>query len=250
MVYYFNNQIARYLLQFMHIFDGINVVTGKNGAGETQTLTVPIHYGSRDRVTASILNQNTQNTPLRLPTMSCYLSNIVYADDRKKGVGAVRTTSYVPRGGLLPDDARVIHQLMPNPYDITITLSIYTSNMNTQHQILEQILMLFDPILQIQISDSTFDWTKITSVLLRDISYEENYPAGTDRRMNITTISFELPIYIAAPANLKDQIIKDIYLRIGTVDTDTTTGADILTQLDAQDIEYELVATASDVGVT
>lgn len=248
--YYFNNQLARYIVQFMHIFNGLKVITGKRENGETKELFVPIHYGSRDRVTSSILNENTQNKPLRLPVMSCYMTGIVYADDRKKGVGTVRSSTFVPRGGILPDDARVVYQLMPNPYNITMSLSVYTSNINTQHQIIEQIFMLFDPILQIQISDSAFDWTKLTTVFLRDINYEENYPSGTDRRMIVTTITFDIPIYISAPANLKDQIIKDIYARIGTVEGHNLSSEDILAQLDEQNIDYQLLVSSDEFDIS
>jgi hypothetical protein len=181
--------------------------------------------------------------------MSCFLSGITYADNRKKGVGTMRTTPYVPRGGLLPEDAKVVHQLMPNPYDITMSLSIFTSNINTQHQILEQIFMLFDPILQIQISDSAFDWTKLTTVFLRNINYEENYPAGTDRRMIVTTITFDIPIYISAPANLKNQLIQQIYARIGIVEGQNLSNEEIIDQLDKQNINYELIVSTDDLIV-
>lgn len=247
--YYFNNQLGRYIVQFMRIFNGLNVVTGKREDGSVQELAVPIQYGSKDRVTASIINGNTQNQPLRLPVMSCYMAGISYADDRKKGVGTVRTTPMVPRGGLLPDDARVIHQLMPNPYNVIMSLSIYTSNINTQHQIIEQIFMLFDPILQIQVSDSPYDWTKITTVALRDVNYEENYPAGTDRRIVVTTITFDVPIYISAPANLKNQIIQDIYARVGAVEGTDLSSEEVIAQLDQQNIDYELLISAKDMNI-
>jgi hypothetical protein len=247
--YYFNSQFARYIVQFMNIFNGLTVMTGKAANGTEQSLLVPIQYGSKDRVASSILNDNTQNKPLRLPVMSCFLSGITYADNRKKGVGTMRTTPYVPRGGLLPEDAKVVHQLMPNPYDITMSLSIFTSNINTQHQILEQIFMLFDPILQIQISDSAFDWTKLTTVFLRNINYEENYPAGTDRRMIVTTITFDIPIYISAPANLKNQLIQQIYARIGIVEGQNLSNEEIIDQLDKQNINYELIVSTDDLIV-
>ena len=224
-------------------------MTGKGEDGNPKSLQVPIMYGSRDRVTASILNQNTQNTPLRLPTMSCFMNGISYAEHRKKGVGTVRSSTFVPRGGLLPDDARVVHQLMPNPYDVTISLSVYSNNLNTQFQILEQIFMLFDPIMQLQISDAAFDWTKITQVQLTNVNYEENYPIGTDRRIPVTTMDFEMPIYISAPVNLKNQIIKDIYARVGAVDMSSNSSADMIAQLDAQGINYDLLASVDDIGV-
>jgi hypothetical protein len=108
---------------------------------------------------------------------------------------------------------------------------------------------LFDPILQLQISDSAFDWTKITFVNLRDINYEENYPVGTDKRMVITTITFDVPIYISAPANLKNQIIRDIYARIGAVEGSNLSSEEIIAQLDQQNINYELLVSADEFDI-
>ncbi len=243
--YYYDEQIEKYIIQFMSIFSGMTIHTGKGSDGTVSTLRVPVHYGSRDKVTASILNDNTQNQPIRVPVMSCFLRGLSMAPDRYKGVGSVRTTPYVPRGGLIPNDIKVAHQYMPIPYMTTLDLSIFTSNMNTHFQILEQILVLFDPILQIQTSDGALDWGKITTVELRDINFEENYPAGGDRRIIVTTLSFDMPIYIAAPARLKQDIIEDIYMRIGTVDSFSGGSQDILDQLDQQGIDYELLVSAA-----
>jgi hypothetical protein len=248
--YYYNEQIEKYIVQFMSIFTGMSIHTGIGATGEISSIRVPVHYGSKDRVTSSILSDNTQNKPMRLPVMSCYLRSLAMAPERYKGVGAIRTSAHVPRGGLIPDDIKVVHQYMPIPYMTTLDLSIYTSNLSSHFQILEQILVLFDPILQIQTSDGAFDWGKITTVELRDITFEENYPAATDRRMIVTTLNFEMPIYISAPARLKSEIINDIYLRIGSVDTFGNGSQDILDQLDDQGLEYDLVVSAArDLGI-
>ena len=70
-------------------------------------------------------------------------------------------------------------------------------------------MMLFNPDIQIQRSDEITDWTMITSVELMGIRSEENLPAGTDRRLLMTTLEFEMPIFISAPANVHDKYIKD-----------------------------------------
>jgi hypothetical protein len=83
------------------------------------------------------------------------------------------------------------------------------------HQILEQLLMLFDPILQIQTSDAAFDWTKITTVELLGVNNEENFPPGGDRRVLTWTLNFEIPIYISAPVDITDEIVRKVVIRIG-----------------------------------
>lgn len=216
--YYYNSQIKKYLIQFQNIFTGMHVLVGKNDVRDEGLIPVPTQYGSRDRVSAAILASNTQNKPIRLPVMSTYLTGIEMAPELRTGVGGTRSETYVPRGGIFPDDIKLVKQYKPVPYKLTAELSIYTSNMEQHFQILEQIMMLFDPILQIQTNDNAFDWAKITTVELLGIRFEENYPAGVDRRMIVTGLEFVFPIYISAPVDLKSTYIHDIYLRLATLD--------------------------------
>jgi hypothetical protein len=240
--FYYNYQFKKYFLQFMAIFGGMKVQVGKNErSGEEEKLvTVPIMSGNRDRVVAWIKNRQTQNLPLHLPIMSANIANVELAPDLRKGIGNVKRTTYAPRGGLVPDDLTVIRQQMPVPYRVNADLFIWASNQEQRYQMLEQIFILFDPIVQIQKTDAVFDWAKITTVELVGINYEDNYPIGTDRRLLISILNFQFPVYLSAPANLKKDFVKDIYVRIGAVEQASVTNEEIIADLDAQGIDYEL----------
>ena len=246
-LYFYNAQIRGYILQFMAIFAGFKVAVGKLDNREEALIPVHLTYGAKDRVVASIFAENTQNKPLRLPAMSAYMNGIDLAPDRRKGVGVSRRETFLPVGGTFPDDITTVEQLMPVPYLTSMELSIYTSNRDEHLQLIEQIFMFFDPILQIQTSDDTFDWTKITTVELTGIRFEENYPIGTDRRMIQTTLDFAMPIYIATPAKLKNNFIKEIFARIGTISTATVGSREIIAELDAQGFEYDKIFDADDI---
>lgn len=217
--YFYENQIRDYQKQFAGIFLGMHVKTGKDGLGQETFMQVPVTIGNKDRVVAAIQAGHTQNRPFSLPTMSCYLQGIDLAPQRRKGISTIDRRVFMPQGGVFPDDLSVVQRLMPIPYDITMELSIYASNTDQLHQILEQILMIFDPIVQIQKNDSSFDWTKITHVELIGIANEENYPIGTDRRIINWTLTFNMPIYLSAPLELKHNIVKDIVIQLGNLDT-------------------------------
>jgi len=239
--YYYDEQIKKYILQFMAIFAGMQASIGKTDrSDEQENISVPVIYGNRDRVVAWIKGDYTQNKPIRLPIMSAVITGIDLAPELRKGVGAVRRNSYLPLGGVVPDDIKTVRQQMPVPYKLNASLAIWTSNHEQRYQILEQILVLFDPIVQIQKTDAIFDWTKITTVELTGMDYEDNYPIGTDRRMLISNLTFTFPIWISAPANVKDDFIKDIWARIGAVSTSSTTNEEMIADLDAQGIGYEL----------
>jgi len=242
--YYYNQQVKRYIVQFMEIFRNITALTGKQEDGQIQAIEIPITYGSRDRVSAAIINKNTQNTPIKVPTMSAYVRNINMAPELRKGVGGQRRQTYLPKGGMIPDDIKTVRQLMPVPYKMSIDLSIWTSNTDQQFQVLEQILMFFDPDIQLQTSDETFDWTKIATVELKNINFDEQYPLGVSSRVIVSTLTFELPIYIAGPSNLKSSYVAEVFARITAVG-DLDEWADSI--FSAQDDDYTSIASSNDI---
>lgn len=213
--YYYNNQLRTYIQQFASVFAGLHVQTGRGEDGNPEFIEVPIRYGSIDKVVAALTQRNTQNLPIQLPMMSCYMLGIELAPERRKGVGVVDRRTVFPTGGVFPDDAKVLERVMPIPYNLTMELAFYASNTDQSFQILEQIMQLFDPTLQIQISDSAFDWTKLTSIELQSLQSEENYPMGGERRAIVWSFNFTLPIYIATAADMKKDVVHKVITRFG-----------------------------------
>lgn len=242
--YFFDEQIAKYQIQFMAIFKGLHVKTGTREDGKTRFLEVPITYGSRDRVTAALMANNVQNTAIKVPIMSAYMTGIELDRDRMKGTGTSRRFTYLPKGGLFPNDLKTVVQLMPVPYTLTMELAIFTSNMNQHRQILEQILVFFDPLLQIQKSDDIFDHTKITTVELMDISLREEYPSTDRPRVIQTEMSFKLPIWLAVPANLKDEFVQKVFARITTLGMDESF-EEYISSIEGDLTPYELIIDES-----
>ncbi len=217
--FWYEGQLKAYLRQFIAIFQGLQVQTGFGECDEAQYITVPCVVGSKDRVVAALFAGNTQNRTFSLPTMSVFMSNISIAPERRKVQAFIDQRVTLKAGGVFPDDLTVVKRAQPVPYNMTVELSIMTSNAQQLHQILEQILVLFNPDIQIQKSDAAFDWTKLTKVELTDISNEENYPSAQDRRMIIWTLSFEVPIFLSIPMGVKDDLVRKIVIQIGSLDT-------------------------------
>lgn len=239
--YHYSKQIKSYLGMFMAIFSGLHVETGKREDGETMFLNVPVSYGSKDRVAANVQADFTQNKPLRLPLMSAYMRSLQIAPERMKGQGLERNSVHVPQGGLLPDDVVNLKQRMPVPYNMDVELAVYTTNMDQHWQILEQIMMLFDPSVQIERSDSVYDWAKNVVVTLTDVDFDENYPAGGDRRKMQTTLRFQMPIWIESPASYKTDVVHAVKLRIQAM-SDLAAFAESVAV--AEDDDYETIASS------
>jgi len=267
--YYYDHQFRSYVLQFMAIFSGLQVRVAKRATGEAVPVTdcegqvteepiiaedrlisVPIHYGHADRVVAAILAENTQNKVLRLPVLSAYVSGLDFLTNYQAGIGTERRQAYLPTQGLIPDDIKVVYQRRAFPFELTFDLNIYASNTDQHFQILEQILMVFDPMLQIQTSDGLFDMGQITHVALTSMSLDTNYPIGTDRRIIQSTLTFKMPVYLQSPADVRKNFIQKIYARVGAVSSTAGNSFDIIAELDAQGINYELLMSIDDLTVT
>ena len=216
--FYYAKQLKNYAIQFMAIFADMQVSSGKNDLGSASNLIhVPIKYGSMDRVVAAIKANNNQNTLMRVPIMAANLTDFELAPERFSGQGTEDRRVFMPTGGAFPDDLKVVYRRKHIPYNATFELSVLTSNKDQQFQVIEQICLLFDPILQFQTADNMFNTSKITTLELKGITFDENYPAGADKRNIQTNFTFETPFYLSSPYSLRDEVIKKIMLRLEAI---------------------------------
>ena len=83
--------------------------------------------------------------------------------------------------------------------------------------LLEQIMIMFNPAMEIQSTDNYIDWTSLSYVLLTDITWSSrSVPMGTEETIDIASLTFELPIWVSAPAKVKQlgvihRIISSVY---------------------------------------
>lgn len=232
--YYYGEQIKNYIAQFAQVFSEMYVTIGKNDYNnENRYVRIPIMYGSQDKVVAAIKSENTQNKPIRLPAFSIVLDDISIMMERMSGTNTQVRQSFLPVGGDIRKDVKVIQRLKPLPYNLGLKVTAYTSNTDQMFQIIEQILLLFDPMLQFQTSDSYFDWAKIIDSELTAFSIDNNRSAEDDGRIVICTFGFDVRAYMSPPANLKDNAINSIRLRIDTV------AAKLNTEEYAKDVDRE-----------
>jgi hypothetical protein len=209
--FHYDAQIRRFLLQFTRMFSHYQVEYGKDSNGMPTYLTVPVRYGDASRQVQHIIQNNSQSSILNVPMMSFHISGLVYARDRVQEpqfVGKVQvrqreyntaTESYEPAQG----NAFTVERAMPSPYDLNISLDIWTSNTQQKLQIIEQILPLFNPSLEIQSTDNYLDWTSLSVVELNDVNWSSRQvPVGTDEPIDVATLQFTVPIWISLPARV------------------------------------------------
>ena len=212
-IFFYDEQIRRFLLQFARIFSNFQVEYGRNEQGTDHTLIrVPVRYGDATRQAQTILQENSASGMPATPLMTFYISGLDYDRPRMQEPYFVSkinvrqrtydeaTNSYETTQG----NAFTIERLMPVPYKLTLKLDIWTSNTNQKMQILEQMLVLFNPSLEIQSTDNYIDWTSLSIVELESTQWTSRViPQGTENPIDVATLTFALPIWISSPAKVK-----------------------------------------------
>ena len=221
----YDGQIRRFVIQFIRMVSNFQVEFGKNSDGTRTLQTVPVYYGDVSRQAAMILRNNSENSLNSVPAMACYISALAYDRERvqnpyHEGTIRVRERTVDQETGAYTDGNNglyTVDRLMPAPYKMTIKLDIWTSNTEQKHQLIEQILPLFNPGLEIQSSDNFIDWTSLSVVLLNDVNYtSRTVPMMQDENIDITTLTFDIPIWLTLPAKVKKggvvaEIVASIY---------------------------------------
>jgi hypothetical protein len=225
-LFFYDEQIRRFLLQFARIFNNFEVEYGRNEEGTNHTLIrVPVKYGDWTRQAQTVVQNNSAGFMPSVPQMTFYISGLDYDRPRMQepyhiSKIAVRQRTYdeaTDSYEVTQGNAFTIERLMPVPYKLTIKLDIWTSNTNQKMQLLEQMLTLFNPALEIQSTDNYIDWTSLSVVELESVQWSSRViPVNTENPIDIATLTFALPIWISAPAKVKklgvvERIIASIY---------------------------------------
>jgi hypothetical protein len=245
MQYWYSAQIRQYRLQFIRAFSEFYVQTGNGGTdGTTQLLRVPCRYGDPSRIAATIVSGNSENKVLSVPFITCFVQNFSMAANRRQvpkfsSPVVVNERAYDSVNERYTQDIGnryTVERYMGVPYDLTMQVDIWTNNEDIKEQLLEQILVLYNPAIDVQTSVNPIDWTVLTIIeMLDNINWtSRTIPVGTDNPISVCTLMFKVPIWINPPAKVKQQlIIHEIITNIveGSKNTD-----------DMQWTEYEFLA--------
>lgn len=258
--YFYDAQLRRYWTQFVRIFEGFQYRTGRNGSGQTTMRTVPAKLASKDRLVGHILRNNSENTTLSTPQISCWMSSLSRVPERVQSPNFTSTVNVWERG-IDPETNRytgelgksyTVERMMGVPYDMVMNVDIWTSNEDQKSQIVEQILQLFNPSIDMQVSDNPLDWNALGIVEFENIEWSSrSFPIGTEDDIDITTLSFRVPIWISPPAKVKKQnIIQQIIQNISTTSTvEPKDGVIMDTHFSEADMRSRLIVTPGDYHV-
>jgi hypothetical protein len=218
MQWFYDGQIRRYITQTIRVLSNFAV---KYGDGTL--VRVPVLYGDPDRQAASIIRENSENKINAVPRIAVYitgleldknrLSDATYVDRKHFRERDINGTTYTTNQG----KNYTVERLMPTPFKLTMKADIWTANTDQKLQVLEQILVLFNPSLELQTTDNYIDWTSLTVLDLTAVNWSsKNVPVGNDTPIDLATLTFETPVWISPPVKVKHlgvitNIISSIY---------------------------------------
>lgn len=228
MDFFFDNQVRRYLVQFMRIFSNIKVRNGPDANGLYTIQRVPIMYGDPSNMVMQIIKGVSENTLMPSPMFSAYIDSIKMAPERRQDTQYVGKVSTIEREfdpltqtyGSGPGVRQDVERYMPVPYDAYFKLDVWTTNITTKLQIFEQIAIIFNPSIQLQQNSNLLDWTSIFEVFMEDYTFTNRaIPQGGEVDRDVMSFKFKVPIWINPPAKLKRSgLIAEIVTQVFTVD--------------------------------
>jgi len=224
MQYFYDGQIRRYVTQMVRLLSNFEYSDGKGNLTK-----IPVTYGDLTRQVAGIIRDNSENKIPSAPRIAIHINNLAMDRDRTADASYVsklhiRERAYDENSEEYLDyqgKNYTVERLMPTPYTLTINADIWSTNTEQKLQILEQILTLFNPSLEIQTTDNFVDWTSLTVVNLEDVTFSNrSIPVGVDSEIDIATLQFTTPIYISPPVKVKKLgVVTNIIASIFNEDT-------------------------------
>ncbi|AYR01726.1 tail completion protein [Synechococcus phage S-B43] len=206
---YFYNEIFRsVIIGFGSLFNGIQI-KHKDENDDTQSIIkVPLAYGPTQKFLARLKQNPDLNHPVQmtLPRMSFEFTNLAYDPSRK----STQTQQFVVTSA---DGTEERKSYLPVPYNMTITLSVYTKLNDDMLQIVEQIVPYFQPGYTLPIKFlGNFKEVMNVPVVLDNIDMTDEYEGNFDtRRALLYTFTFTAKTYVFGPLkDVSNDIIKKV----------------------------------------
>lgn len=222
--FFYDEQFRRVLIQITRIFNGFQYsYTDTNG--NLAYSTVPSIFGLTNKQAASIINKNSENTTLTVPIFVTYPKSIDISSERRQNPTYVRenivTEREISNGAYTANSgARYsVKTMMPVPVDLRVKVELITSNQNQKYQLLEQILVLFNPEVELQTSVNALDWTALTIAKLESLYIAPTQTLSTSGNYDTTTFELYIPTWINPPAKVSRQkLIQEVIINMEAYD--------------------------------
>ncbi len=241
--YYYSGQFRRVLKHLIRVFGEFQVKTGLDVDGNPKYKVVPCRYADISKMTAYALTQGSENIMPSAPMITINVQTMKFDRPNLRSpasetivMGTNKSPSeneYIPE----LDKQYKVTRYNPTPWKLAFNVNIWTTTLTNKMELFEQIVTLFNPSVQLQLSDNPLDWTGTVDIELVDCQFSTRaFPQGTDEELDVMVLTFEVPMWLSLPANVQQaNLIKQIVTNINTttddLDIDLENYTDIITNV-------------------
>ena len=196
--YFYDHQLESYVKQFQRIFQNLYVKQ------DEEYKRLNITYSTKSRI-ASLINSNRSRwKPASLPIMTTSISSLEFLIEKSVSEMYIDPVIYETE-----DSHEGFERIVGPAYKLTMDSYILTDSQDEMIQLLEQIMLLFNPKVVIQKSEELTDANYYTEVNLTEIQQDEEIPLGNENIANSYNLTFEFTIRLNYPMK-KYPIIQNI----------------------------------------
>lgn len=187
---FYNKILRKTVIAFGNVFSNIKIARENNDGVVTQTISVPIAYGPKDKKIVRTDSDPSleHHTKITLPRLSFEILGYTYDPSRK--------VNKMSRITCQKADGTRTSMFSPAPYIINMNLYLLTKNIEDAYQVLEQILPIFTPEYTISINAiPSFNLIDNVPIVLNSVSSDDNYDGSFEEVRFIThTFNFTLKV--------------------------------------------------------
>lgn len=249
--YFYDKQIRRYIQQFIRLFSGFSVQMGNNEDNLPVFQKVPVRYGDINRMAAHITRENSENIVNTVPFISCYVTELNMAADRRTFQQHIEKVQVFEKkvddatGNYLDEvgNRYTVERHQPVPYNLVMNCDLWCSNTDQKLQMMEQILVLFNPTLNIRTTNNPFDWSALSYVeMTNTIWSSRSVGSNIDDIIDVATLTFQMPVFINPPAKVKQQkLIHTLINKLYSLDDEDLDNFENNDPFDNSTLKYTLV---------
>jgi len=188
--HYFFNSLRKAIVQFLDIFNNIEIARYEDDGTITDYIKVPIRLGHKDKLYDWISNRKND---IYMPIIGVSIDGLEYQSERQGNIN---------EGFNVIKEAESLNIPTPTPYNMNFTLNILTKQMVDSDQILEQILPFFNPHIYQKVYIEELDFAYDMRVLLDSVDFESDTELSEEEyRMVTWTMSFKALVYLFKPTS-------------------------------------------------
>ena len=223
---FYHSTIRKSIIAFGNMFNNITIDRRNASGAVVQTLRIPLAYAPRQKFLARIQQQpvvEDTSQQIILPRMSFEMTGIMY--DPQRRISLVQQNRAVNA-----TTSSLNAQYAPTPYNMNVTLYVYSKNQDDALQIVEQILPYFNPDYNLSLKAvPSMGIIHDLPILLENVSYEDDYEGDlSTRRSIIWTLNFVMKLNFYGPINRQGIIRR--------VDVDTFSDAELSKRINQYDV--------------